>query len=44
MAHAVRQIMGLRGYGVDHIHLYTMNKSKQIIDICRMSTPGIFLE
>jgi methylenetetrahydrofolate reductase (NADPH) len=44
MAHAVGQIMGLRGYGVDHIHLYTMNKSRQIIDICRMSTPGIFLE
>lgn len=35
--HAAKQIKNLRERGIKHIHLYTMNKSRQIIEICRLS-------
>ncbi len=37
VAHAAAQIRNLREQGMKHIHLYTMNKSRQIIEICRLS-------
>ena len=37
IAHAAKQVQDLREHGMKHIHLYTMNKSKQIIEICRLS-------